>query len=580
MSVKVREPINYYTTNEDLKFTFDQMVDWEKLLSYYEEGDLDTYKMTLETAGKLAGQKIAQRLTDSDREGSHFNPQTGNIDWAKGLEQSFQELKEAGLVCLLIQEEGGPGFPMTVSTAVTEMISRADPASMTKYGLLEGVAETIERFGSEEMKAEYLPKLISGEHTASMDLTEAEAGSDLGGIATKVKEKDGKYFIEGTKTFITVCDSDVHLALVREDDTYSQTKGTTKGLSMYVVPKKLKDGTDNKVKVSKTEDKFGIKGTATGIVNYEGAQGFLVGVKGQGLKQMLRLMFGARLGVAAQAVGIAEAAYSEAREYAGVRKQFKEEIIKQPLVAEMLIEMKLNIEASRALIYDTAQAVDFERGLEKKLKARPDDENLKKELKKYRSKGRVLTTVVKYFVCEKAIQIARNALQIHGGVGYTREYLVEQFVRDSIITTIYEGTSEIQVSMAAADILRGLFNDELSEIRSYLGGVKESLTDYAKKVGRAIDRLQSSIEKLQGDFFSSGGDKYVRLRAKELSDIVADIYISYLFLKQAEKSERKETVAKIFIDKMTPRVEMKATYIESMNKSVLLNQDKIIEGRN
>lgn len=576
MPTKVREPQNYYTANEDLKFIFEKMLDWDKLLPLMPEGDLDVYKMTLETAGKLAGSKLAQRITENDRKGSHYNPQTGKVEWAEGFEEGFKELKEAGLLCLPIHEEGGPGLPLSVSMAVTEMVSRADPSMMTKYGLIEGVAEMIETFGSEELKKEYLPKLISGEYTASMDLTEAEAGSDLGGVTTRAIEKDGKIYIEGTKIFITTCDSDVHLALVRDEDTFKETKGTTKGLSIYLVPKTLKDGTPNKISVSKTEEKLGITASATGVVNYDMAEGYLVGQKGNGMKQMLRLMFGARLGVAAQSVGIAEASYQEAKEYASVRKQFGTEIINQPLVADMLAKMRMSIEGARALVYETSFAVDMERMLEKKIKKEGETPELKKEYEKYRAKARVLTPLVKYFASEECIKIARLAIQIHGGVGFTKEYLVEQFLRDSIITTIYEGTSEIQVSMAAADLLRGLFAGEIAEVRAYLANVSEEMKPYADKVKIMLDKFENCSGKLTSDYFSTQNDSYVRLRAKEFCEMIIDAYISYLFLKQAEKSERKKIMAKLFIDRALPRVEMNEKYIESMDKTLLSVKDQII----
>lgn len=576
MSVKVRAESNYYTANDDLKFVMEKMIDWKKVLEVMEEGDLDTYKMILETAGKLTGSKFAQRLSENDKKGSHFNAATGKIDWAEGFEKTFEEIKSAGLLCLPIHEQGGPGFPLIISMAVTEMVSRADASCMTKYGLIEGVAEMIERFADEKLKTEYLPRLISGEFTASMDLTEAEAGSDLGGITTRVTEKDGKYYIEGSKVFITTCDSDVHLVLVREGDTFKETKGTTKGLSIYLVPQIL-DGEVNNVSVPKTEEKLGIKASATGAVNYDNAQGFLVGKKGDGMRQMLRLMYGARLGVSAQALGIAEAAYQEAKEYAYVRKQFGSEIINQPLVLDMLAEMKVNIEGMRAITYETTEAIDLSRGYEKK--ALSGDATAKAEYDKYNSKARVLTPLVKYYTAEKCIDIARKAIQIHGGVGYTSEYLAEQFLRDSIITTIYEGTSEIQASMAVADILRGLFAGEMLEVKKFLNSLTDDLALCAEKIKKGIAKMEELIGKLQQEFFTAG-DSYIRLRAKEMSEMVIYIYASYLLLQQGQKSVRKKYVAKLYVDKVMPKVEVNAAYIESMDKSVLQNKDLLFEERN
>ncbi|MBT9169340.1 MAG: 3-methylmercaptopropionyl-CoA dehydrogenase [Syntrophomonadaceae bacterium] len=576
MSVKVRAESNYYTTNDDLKFVMETMVDWKKVLEVMEEGDLDTYKMILETAGKLTGSKFAQRLSDNDKKGSHFNTSSGKIDWAEGFEKTFEEIKEAGLLCLPIHAQGGPGFPLTISMAVTEMVSRADASCMTKYGLIEGVAEMIERFADEKLKTEYLPKLISGEFTASMDLTEAEAGSDLGGVTTRVTEKDGKYYIEGSKVFITTCDADVHLVLVREGETFKETKGTTKGLSIYLVPQIL-DGRTNNVSVTKTEEKLGIKASATGGVNYDNAQGFLVGKKGDGMRQMLRLMYGARLGVSAQALGIAEAAYQEAKDYAYVRKQFGSEIVNQPLVLDMLAEMKVHIEAMRALTYETSWAIDLSRGYEKK--ALSGDAAAKGEYDKYNSKSRVLTPLVKYYTSEKCIEIARKAIQVHGGVGFTKEYLVEQFLRDSIITTIYEGTSEIQASMAVADILRGFFATEMQEVKKFLNSLTDDLAPYAEKIKKGSAKMEELIGKLQQEFFTAG-DSYIRLRAKEMSEIVIYLYASYLLLQQAQKSSRKKYVAKLYIDKVMPKIEANVAYIEGMDKSVLQNKDLLFEGRN
>ncbi len=576
MSVKVRAESNYYTANDDLKFVMETMVDWKKVLEVMEEGDVDTYKMILETAGKLTGSKFAQRLSENDKKGSIFNTATGKIDWAEGFEKTYEEIKEAGLLCLPIHAQGGPGFPLTISMAVTEMVSRADASCMTKYGLIEGVAEMIERFADEKLKTDYLPKLISGEWTASMDLTEAEAGSDLGGATTKATEKDGKYYIEGSKVFITTCDADVHLVLVREGETFKETKGTTKGLSIYLVPKIL-DGKSNNVSVSKTEEKLGIKASATGTVNYDNAQGFLVGKKGEGMKQMLRLMYGARLGVSAQSLGISEAAYQEAKEYAYVRKQFGSEIVNQPLILDMLAEMKVHIEAMRALTYETSLAVDLSREYEKKVLS--GDAAAKIEYDKYNVKSRVLTPLVKYYTSEKCIDIARKAIQVHGGVGFTKEYLVEQFLRDSIVTTIYEGTSEIQASMAVADLLRGLFAQEIQEVKKFLNSLTDDLAPYAEKIKKGIAKMEELIGKLQQEFFTAG-DSYIRLRAKEMSEIVIYLYASYLLLQQAQKSSRKKYVGKLYIDKVMPKIEANADYIEGMDKSVLQNKDLLFEGRN
>jgi len=346
----------------DMELFVDHRVDWERYLRLSRSavtdvaGEIDTYKMILRTLGEICEDIDAVA-------GEHWHEEArlenGRVVLPPHIAEGYEKLRAAGLVCLTLSPQyGGQNLPLLLNCFYLEMIARADASLMTIIGLQAGVAHDIQHFGSEDIKRRYLPGFASGELQGAMDLTEPQAGSDLGAIRTRVTEDNGRYFLDGEKIFITNGGAPIHLVLARDAATFEQSKGTTNGLSLILCPATLPDGTPNRMRVARVEAKMGIHGSPTCVVELDHAEGFLLGTQGAGFRAMLELMNNARLGVAAQGIGVAEAAYRRAREYAAERVQFGAPIIQQPLVKSMLTLMAINVAAARALLYRTCALMD------------------------------------------------------------------------------------------------------------------------------------------------------------------------------------------------------------------------------
>ncbi len=585
--VRVRPLSNYYTDNADLKFIVEKVIDWDAILEFCHDLDKDIFLDLITTAGKIAGERIAPRLTVNDREGSYLNPETGEVDWAEGVEATEADFLESGNACILLHEHGGLGMPFAVTSVLGEMVSRADIAAGMRSGLTGGVAETLEAFGSEELKAAWLPKFVAGEVRASMDLTEAQAGSGLGDVLTRAEkipgQPDNVRKITGTKMFITAGDGDLHLALARDEEVFESTKGNTKGISMYLIPKEV-DGKSNNITITKTEHKLGINSSATCALAYDGSVGYLVGNVGEGMKHMLRLMYGARLGVAAQGLGLAEAAYREAYDFAtNTRKQFGKRIRDFELITERLVNMKASLEAQRALMYECSVAVDIAYGLDRQFRdglVKEEDKAAKQKLQKaMHGKSRVLTPLIKYMASEECVRIAKEAVQVHGGVGFTKEYLVEHFYRDSIITTIYEGTSEIQLSMALRDSLGAqLLAGVMQEVKDFIKAPPEGVdTDDLELLKKSGAELEGILQALMEQYMATQSIGYALLCAREIGEIIIDVYCSYLLLKQSLLDDRKKKVAKVFLHSAYPRCLAKAAKVKSKSSIILEAASEILD---
>ncbi len=586
--MKTPEEKNFYTSNKDRMFHVKEMIDWDKL-SQVRDVDKESYNSFMEmTVGNVTGRKLAPRAPKNNAD--HYKIEDRDLVWPEGIRKSYEDLVENGLVCTSLGEEhGGYNLPNIVTTMIGEMLFQADAGFATIPLLQTGVAEMIEIFGSEELKKNYLEKMIAGEYTGSMDLTEANAGSDLGGIRAKATETDGKTYITGTKMFITNGGADVHLVLARDADKYKETLGSTKGLSLYAVPKKV-EGRANNVQVTKLEDKLGIHSSPTCEVVFDdsdgkGSEAFIVGQKGKGLKYMFHLMNNARLGVAGQSLGLIEAALADAKEYATDRAQFGKSIGVQSLVKDMLKDMQVQTEVIRSIIYKAAFAVDMESGLSKKLAENPNDAELKKELKKYSNEAGLLTPLIKYYAAEKSIELTRTGVQIHGGVGYTKEFNAERYLRDAVITSIYEGTSEIQASLFVQEALKGRFFakattpetnpskanvlpvlDEIdasldSLVGTAMEGSANKVKQASKNVRDCLDAMCMYAAKTSNPKSMFGDIDTVLLHAKSLANMTVEVYGAYQLLEQAKKNDYKKTVAKVFIEEMAPKSDKYATLI-------------------
>lgn len=557
---------NFYTDNKDLKFIIEEMLDWKGIIEGREDfGSEDcpyedaeeafaTYRELLEDPiGEMAANQFKARAEDVDRDGCRCVD--GTVEFPEGLQRNLKDLCDAQLMGLTIpMEYGGLGMPETAYIAAIEMVSQADASLMNFFGLQGGIAETISKFASDELKEQYLPRMSSGEFTGAMALTEPDAGSDLAVVATTatpVEGEDpetGRWKVNGTKRFITNGCGDVILVLARSEDPGK--RGGGRGLSFFLVEK------SDAVQVRRIEDKMGIHGSPTCEIYFNDADGYLIGKRGMGLARYTAwLMLNARLAVGAQAQGISEAALQEALAYAKEREQFGKPIERFPQVADMLAEMRMGTEAARAMLYAASEYVDLHENAEQN--GPPD---LAKKLKNITN---AMTPIAKYFTTETANRVCYQAIAVLGGNGYMREYTVERLFRDARITNIYEGTSQIQVAWAISRLVRGDLNELLDEYaaREY---ADEELQALQEKVKGAQAMLAESLE-----FLKDKDSERRELVAEEATDIFIDVFVSYIFIKQAEKWDYKRAVAKRFVADMLPRVAMNRDYVISKEPAVL-----------
>jgi hypothetical protein len=460
-----------------------------------------------------------------------------------------------------------------------EMLARADASLMTILGLQTGVAGDIEKYANEELKRKWLPRFASGEVQGAMDLTEPKAGSDLGGIQTRAAEQpDGSLRVSGSKIYITNGGAEVHLVLARDADTFEQSKGTTNGLSLVLVARHLDDGRRNGVRVARLEKKLGIHGSPTCEVVFEDAVGHRLGQKGQGFRAMLDLMNNARLGVAAQGIGVAAAALEDAHRYAHEREQFGQPIAKQPLVLSMLAKMTTNVEAARALLYRTFALLDWNMAREAAL-GRGDleagvAERTRAELEHDVSRVRLLTPLCKYYATEICADVTRDAMQVYGGIGYTMDADVAKLHADSLILTVYEGTSEIQASFALREMGKGALATALAQIEDELGTMSSDPKRAAltRLVNDSLARIQDAAKVLFSDL------SYALLRAKMIAEMLINAKAATELLRQVGADATRADVAEAFIRRRVIESESMARRIEQNHAGRVERDTRILEG--
>jgi alkylation response protein AidB-like acyl-CoA dehydrogenase len=568
---------NFFTDNDDLAFQLEHL-DLARVVRLREddfaeardfayaprdhEDALDGYRRALEIVGDVAGEFVAPRAEDVDRVGSILVD--GDVCYAPGLDEALTRLAQADLMGITLPRRyGGLNFPVTVSAMIVEIISRADAALMNVFGL-QDIAETINRFGSEELKQAYLPRFASGEVTGSMALTEPEAGSDLQNVQLKATEQpDGTWRLDGVKRFITNGCGQVSLVLARSEEGSTDARG----LSLFLYER------DEHMRIRRLEDKLGIHGSPTCELQFSDAPARLVGERRRGLTTyVMSLMNGARLAIAAQAQGIAEAACRAAEKYAGERVQFGAPIKRIPAVAALLADMRVAVEASRALLYESARVVDLKDGLERRGErlasgeldpSHPDElKELRAELKRHNRLAGLYTPLVKGHCSEVANRIAYDSLQVHGGSGYMRDFAVERHLRDARITTIYEGTTQLQVVAATGGILSGTLAEQLER---YDGGDYGATPELLERVRKARTDLERAVERVR-----AADDVLFRdVHARRLFDMAADVVCAYLLLRDAQTGPRKLLVARHFVAAMVPRVAAAAqAVVESAPESL------------
>jgi len=565
--------------NRDMALFIDHRVDWERYFRLRRGGDVnaaeevETYKAVLQTAAEVCAD-----IEDGARDHWHEEVELidGRVVVPPHIAAGYERLRSAGLLCLTLSPTyNGYGLPMVLNCAFLEMLARADSSLMTIVGLQAGTAQDIEKYGSDEIKQRYLPRFASGELQGCMDLTEPQAGSDLGGINTRVTAENGRLFLDGEKIFITNGGADVHLVLAREARTFDQSKGTTNGLSLLLCPATLPDGARNGVRVGRAETKMGIHGSPTCVIEFDHAEAFLLGQEGAGFRAMLDLMNHARLGVAAQAIGVAEAAFRQARQYAAERVQFGAPIIEQPLVKSLLTLMAINIQAARALLYRTCALIDMTEAIRTYLEsergtADADRAALQEELESNTQLIRFFTPLCKYYATEISNDVTRKGIQVHGGIGYMAESAAGHYHSDSIITTIYEGTSEIQASFALKEMSKGALVATLDAIRGELDGLQAQQPELVKAIGDGIAWINQSVPALMGD------PQYALLNAKRVCEMVVDVVVAAELLLQSGLSQEKQCLAAAFVNRHMLAVEMNARRISSGDASRIKRYDCIL----
>lgn len=537
---------NFYKDNEALKHYLEHPM-MEKIVALkerdYADADkydyapqdyadaLDSYDRVLEIVGEISGDIIAENAEEVDHNGPSVA--NGRVTYAEGTSRNLDACRKAGLMGMAMPRRlGGLNFPITPYLMAADIVSRADAGFENLWGL-QDCAETIYEFADEEQKQKYIPRVCAGE-TMSMDLTEPDAGSDLQSVMLKATQKeDGSWVLNGVKRFITNGDSDIHLVLARSEE------GTRdgRGLSMFIYDKR-----NGGVNVRRIENKMGIKGSPTCELTYKDAPAELVGSRKLGLiKYVMALMNGARLGIAAQSVGLSEAAYREALSYARERQQFGKAIIEFPAVSEILSVMKAKLDASRALLYACCRYVDVYKAYDDIAKERKLELDEKKESKEHSRLADAFTPLAKGMTSEFANQNAYDSIQIHGGSGFMKDYACERIYRDARITSIYEGTTQLQVVAAIRHVTTGTYlnwiNAQLeNECKAEDQEVKATLKHMTEQYAKAVEAVTSV-----------GNTQYVDFMARRLVEMAGYIVMGTLLLEDTTRNDMFRRSLNVFV---------------------------------
>ena len=519
------------------------------------EDALDSYRRVLEIVGDVCGEVIAANAESVDHEGPRVV--NDHVEYASGTVRNMVALNEAGLGGMTLPRKyDGLNMPVTCFAMANEMVARADAGFENIWGL-QDCAETINEFATEEIKQRFLPRVSAGE-TCAMDLTEPDAGSDLGAVMLKASwdEEAGVWRLNGCKRFITNGDGDISLVLARTEDGTKDARG----LSMLIYDKR-----DGGVKVRRIENKLGIKGSPTCELVFNNAPAVLVGDRKMGLiKYVMSLMNAARLGIAAQSTGLCEAAYREALKYAQEREQFGKPIIQFAAVSEMLKNMEAKTIASRALLYETARFVDIYKQLTHISHDRSLEAEERQEMKFYNRLADGFTPLAKMFASEYANEVAYDSIQIHGGSGYMKDYACERLYRDARIMNIYEGTTQLQVVAAINHVTKGTYLEQImryeeAEQSEATKGMFDKLVELRKVYEQVVERVETLDKECAG---------YKDFHARRLVEIAGYIAISHILLRQARECEAEYlNPAKIFVKYAVKKVTEAATYINESETS-------------
>src|SRR4030081_1787985 len=570
---------NYFSANKDLTFYYEKVIDWQRLVPLFAEADdaarpgetAGSWRDVLGVAGDYIGRQISARAAEVDRLGT---PHTGDIKVSPPMAENLRALAALGLIGLGIRAEyGGEGMPFVVSSALFEMLARADAATMVQYAFYSSPAAMIVRFGSDAQKERCVPRLAHGEVIGWVAMTEPEAGSDVGNLSTTAtRQPDGTWRIDGRKQFISSGNGEGGVLLAR---AAPGSKGL-EGLAMFVVPRCVPDadlGERQNFEIERAEEKVCINGSPTCALSFHDSYAEIMGSPGDGWRQITTFMNEARIAVGVQACGVAQASLTAATDYAAQRVQMGKPIREHPLVAEMLLDMETTVAGLRALWMEAAVAYDLVQGLDRRLRGlsevapeRPVIQHRKRRLERYL---RELTPLVKYFGAEEAIRVARTGMQVFGGYGVVKDYEVERHLRDSLILPIYEGTSQIQALMATKDLLktvmrnpsvllvpgghspwlaRARMDHELGRLyrqalRNFGAALGWLMVDVVRQIGprRAAMLMRGAGTLDEADL------SYVLLSAERLTQMLAHLHVGRLLAQQAQRWPERRPLAERFL---------------------------------
>jgi len=520
------------------------------------EDALENYKRMLDITGDVAANIIEPNSESVDLEGPHL--ENGRMLYASKTVENIEATRQAGLWGISMPRRyDGLNIPNIVFSMASELIAAAD-AGFQNIWSLQSCIDTLYEFGTEEQRKKYIPRISAGE-SMSMDLTEPDAGSDLQRVMLKAtQDADGTWRLNGVKRFITNGDSDIHLVLARSEE------GTRdgRGLSMFIYDKK-----DGGVTVRHIENKLGIHGSPTCELVYKNAKCELCGDRKLGLiKYVMSLMNGARLGIAAQSVGVEQEAYNEALAYAKERAQFGKKIITFPAVYDMLSRMKAKLDAGRSLLYMTARYVDIYKALEDISRERKLTPEERKEMKQYTRLADAFTPIAKGMNSEYANQNAYDAISIHGGSGFIMEYKSQRLYRDARIFSIYEGTTQLQVVAAVRYITNGTYLAIMKEMLET--PVSDNLQPLKVRIAELVDLYEEALNKVNSDENQEQHD----FLARRLYDMTAEIIMSLLICIDASKApELFEKSANVYVRMAEEDVIGKAAYIKAFKAENLKN---------
>jgi alkylation response protein AidB-like acyl-CoA dehydrogenase len=571
---------NFYTENDDIQFQFKHL-DLDRVIELKEDhfadkgvynyapknisDAKDSYHRILKIVGDIAGNIIDPKAAEADEEGAHF--EQGSVTYANATQEAVEAFKKADLMGFTLPRKyGGLNCPVTIFSIAIEMVSQAEAGLMTIVGL-QDISETINKFADDDIKAKYLPRFASGEVTGSMALTEPDAGSDLQAVQLKAfQDERGQWYLNGVKRFITNGCGQISLVLARSEEGTKDGRG----LSMFLYER------DDKMKIRRIENKLGIHSSPTCELQFNNAPALLVGKRKMGLiRYVMSLMNGARLAIAAQAVGIAEAAYQAAKQYAAARVQFKKTIRTIVPVYEMLANMKVKIEAARTLLYETAKIVDIRDGLEHAGQKDPEKAKaFRSDLKTYSNYADLFTPIAKAYATEIANEVAYDGIQIHGGTGFMKEFQAERHYRDARITNIYEGTTQLQVVAAIGGVVNGTAMERIHEY--------EVTCDFAtvSNLHKPVKEMAALLEKAIAYVKDKGDAEFQEYHSRRLVEMTTKVILGYLMVRDASFSYRKREVAQFFLEFAHPEVKMKSEIITADIHSLLHTHEEILEGAN